>query len=344
MKGRRLIDRRGWFIFTGVIVFLLLMVNACRAQVTVLTNVQQAFENIPARPYLLKLLNRLHKASAGGHLQGIQLAQAQWAEPGWNYNGLQHVFEGHPDPAPFFIITGSSNKYSYYVKAKRVSENYEVTDIHKLEGQPFRHAGGCQAIDNKLAVGIEDNQGKSKSKVVLISMPDTGKSCEKVVIDRQGSFKRSTAGAVGITKIHGDHYLVAVGDWDSRNIDFYLSRLYSGKAFDSLSTFRAPVNEKWCSYQSINLLSDSTGNLFLIGFSLDGNKNRADLFKVSLEKDGAIFALVSTRYFNCRKGAGFRYGSGIGISGNRLVIYACQRRLKKTNTINIFETLPKFEI
>ena len=333
----RVTDGEWRFVLTLITTVLFFSGNTCKAQVVQLNNVAEAFEKISDHPVLYDFKKTGVKIPGGGHLQGIQ----GWRDAGDDSSA--YIKAGFT-PIEYVAITGSSNTSSYYVTVRLNSKDGEdkVVSLQKLIATPYRHAGGCQLIDKKLFVGIEDNETKNKSRIMMISLPDTGKEGEKIIIERQGSYKRSTAGAVGVTQIHNDHYLVAVGDWDSRNIDFYISRLYSGKAFDSLTTFHAPDNEKWCSYQSINLLSDKAGNLFLIGFCLDENKNRADLFKVSIEKDGTVFVPVQTRYFKCPKGTSFRYGAGVRILNEQEIeIYACQRKLKRHNFISIFRFLPK---
>ena len=255
---------------------------------------------------------------AGGHLQGIQVLN---------------------DSA--VIITASSGSYSYYVTGllHPASKSGSINKLQKIADMPFKHAGGCQLSEGKLMVGVEDNAGKNKSEIVAISFNDSLQQLSNRVIGhRQGIFKRSTAGAVGFTNTRPGEYMVAVGDWDSRNIDLYFYRSTTG-GFDSISTFHVPDNQKWCSYQSINLLKEASGSIYLIGLGLDGSNNRADLFKVEISRAGANLILVSSRTFKCQGGASFRYGAGIGIANNqKLVIYSCGMHLGKKVALNIFTT------
>ncbi|MGE0634838.1 MAG: hypothetical protein AB7G44_00465 [Bacteroidia bacterium] len=278
--------------------FLFIHTGLCAQQL--LNNIPEAFEAIPnQQPRICHFKSRI-KTPAGGHLQGIQ--------------GYTH------DTRSSFIITGSASSFSYYITAP---ENGDAT-LHKIANEPLRHAGGCQLANGKVFTGIEDNAAKDKSDVVMFA---PGIKPVETLIKRSGIFKRSTAGAVGALYLNGK-YLVAVADWDSRHIDFYRS---GTKGLDSVASFSA--SGKWGSYQSINLLADTAGNIFLIGFCREGKNNRADLFSVINYQ----LTLLSSRYFECTKGSSFRYTAGIGITPeNKLVVITCPRQLKKRNSINIF--------
>lgn len=291
-----------------LIVLLLIVISLTSyAQIP---DVPAAFNAIKATPQILHLKKNHIKVPSGGHLQGIQaLSDSQ------------------------IIITASSGSYAYYLTANRS----ELTSIKKLSDSPFRHAGGCQVMGALLFVGVEDNIGKDSSQVMVAGhfYPNEGPQAYPV-IKRSGSFKRSTAGAVAVTQVI-DVYLLAVADWDSRNIDFYLCSNGNPKNFDSLTTFHVSNGQLWPSYQSINLLTDSAGKLYLIGFALDGLKNRADLFEVILSPNNADLKLLSTRNFKCR-GTSFRYGSGIYINeAKQLHIYSCSRNVTEHTSINIFK-------
>ncbi len=283
-----------------------------------LFNVPEAFNAIATTPLLLHLKNNAVKIPSGGHLQGIQSISDST-----------------------LIITASSGSFSYYLAAKpgATSNDWQISKLQKITPKPFRHAGGCQVNEGRLIVGVEDNVAKNKSEIIMISFNDSLHEISRhIIAHRQGVVKRSTAGAVGFTKTKTAQTLVAVGDWDSRNIDFYISRNAADTLFDSLTTFHAPVSQKWCSYQAINLLTDTAGNIYLIGFGLDGLNNRADLFKVELDNNAATLNLISARNFKCRGEAGFRYGAGICVSGKQsLTIYTCARNVGRRLAVNIFK-------
>jgi len=289
------------FLFL-IILFQAFICSYVWAQNSALNDVLKSFEQIDIdHPAIIHFKSAIVKEPRGGHLQGIQLYKSNKPRT--------------------FIITGSSAHFSFYVLAP---ENGEAS-IHKIADEPFRHAGGCQLAGGKLFAGLEDNHEKNKSNLVTLQ---PGDSTVKIIAKRKGAYKRSTAGGTGAVKIKNE-YLVAVADWDSRNIDFYRS---TNESFDSVATFSVPENVSWGAYQSINLLADTAWQLYLIGFCREKNKDRADLFSVKNYQ----LKLLSSRFFKCVKGCSFRYGAGIQITENGLELIASQRRLKKMNVANVF--------
>lgn len=281
---------------------LLLVLLTCIGAAThaqVLTNVPKAFATLHAdKPVVKHFTNHHYTTPAGGHLQGIQAT----GTGGW-------------------LITASSNNYSYYLHVAGDT----LQSLHKLYDTPYRHAGGCQLAGGKLFIGVEDNIAKDKAKVVAVAE----KGSIAVIAQRSGRYMRSTAGATGAVYVNGK-YIVAVADWDSRNIDFYRA---DAAGYDSVGTFSAGTGVTWGSYQSINLLADTAGNLFMIGFCKDGSHNRADLFAVNSEYN---LELLSSRTFTCKRGCSFRYGAGLGVNKNTLMVYTCQRVFKRRNAVNVF--------
>jgi hypothetical protein len=258
--------------------------------------------------------NRQTEIPAGGHLQGIQAIDTK--------GGV-------------LAITASSSGYSYMITVNL--QNEELLSVSKLLDSPYRHAGGCQAIGSLLIVGIEDNIAKDKSKIVAVQLTGAGSlKNTRVLVNRQGYYKRSTAGAVGAINTNDGRRIVVAGDWDSKNIDCYAGTAASDSLYP-VNTLVAPAGSGWPSFQSINLVADTAGRLFMVGFSLDRSKNRADLFELDFSGDTFSAKLIYTRYFKCLGKASFRYAAGIGSSAeNGLCIYATQRNVIKYNTINIF--------
>jgi hypothetical protein len=287
---------------------LILIVSFLKASAQI-ADVPAAFSALSPDPQVLHLKKSHIKVPSGGHLQGIQaLSDSQ------------------------IIITASSGSYAYYLTANRS----ELTSIQKLTDSPLRHAGGCQIFASMLFVGVEDNISKDSSQVYVAShFYPNGYPTSYPIIHRTGSHKRSTAGALGITDaLRG--YLLAVADWDSRNIDFYLCQNGNPLNFDSLTTYHAPAG-RWPSYQSVNLLTGIGGKIYMIGFALEGLNDIADLYELTFSPDGVQVRLVSTRTFKC-KGTSFRYGSGIYISpDHKLSIYSIARNVKARTSVSIFK-------
>ncbi|MBS1685993.1 MAG: hypothetical protein JSS76_14700 [Bacteroidetes bacterium] len=276
--------------------------NSAIAQIA---DVPAAFDKISTTPTIWRLSNQI-KVPASGHLQGIQ-----------------------PLSDSLIIMTGSSGQYAYYL----VADHHQVRSIQKIADAPFRHAGGCQIAGRTLLVGAEDNQGKMRSDVYSITFDDAGhEKAKAIVASRSGTFKRSTAGAAGYVQAQGN-WLAAIADWDSRNIDLYATMQ---DTLLPLGTATATDSIHWCAYQSINLIMDKAGKLYLIGMGLDTGKDRADLFLVQFGQGKATLQHIRTRYFKC-KGAGFRFGAGIHIaSDGKMEIYTCGRDPDRSIPVNIF--------
>ena len=288
------------------------------------------FNNLDSNPEIISFSNTLEINNKGGHLQGIQLIQ--------NNTGK------------YFILSGSSDSYSYFSVVKRSDKN-EVISVNKLMNKPFKHAGGFQIYQNYLAVGIEDNNAKDKSKVRIydISNPEKPVGKPVAVVERTGEPKRSTAGCVGITK-HKDKILLAVGDWDTKNIDFYSCKsgefpkadfeLFFWVNTETISKDNW-IDDEWLSYQNINLFSTVENELYLIGLGQNNkNENVADLYRIK-EDGGGKFSITKTasKTFNCENKVSFKAGAGAVIDDNgNLGIIACGYNANEISYLNYFRT------
>lgn len=251
------------FLFSTLLIFL------AKAQNT--TDFVADFNSIDTKPVEISFSNQLRVNNKGGHLQGIQRFE--------NKNG------------EYFILSGSSDKVSYCAVLKTAPDN-KVKQINNFLEKPFKHAGGFQIFENYLAVGIEDNDKKDKSKVCVydISNPEEKFGAPKLVIERNGEPLRNTAGCVGITKIDGK-YLVAVGDWDTKHIDFYWvqpenTREKLTEKSGSIAIEKTQktdwINNEWNAYQNINLFNINN-KLYLIGLGQNSkSENIADLFELTI--------------------------------------------------------------
>lgn len=286
------------------------------------------FKNLDSKPEVISYSNTLKINNSGGYLQGVQAIE--------NNSGK------------YFILSGSSDSYSYYVIVKKGNKN-EVTSVNKLIDKPFKHAGGFQIYQNYMTVGIEDNDVKDKSKICVydISYPEKPSGKPVSVIERTGEPKRSTAGCVGITE-YNDKILLAVGNWDTKNMDFYScksSEFPKGhfELFHSINTESISkdnwIDDKCFSYQNINLFSTVDNELVLIGLGQNNkNENVADLYQ--LKEDGkGKFSITKTasKTFNCDNEVSFKAGAGVVIDNNgRLGIIACGYNAREVSYLNYF--------
>ena len=286
---------------------------------------------IDTDPQIIRCQNKLEVNNQGGHLQGVQLLVKNEVE--------------------YAIISGSSDTYAYYSVAKLDNYN-EVLSVNILMHKPFKHAGGIQIYQDLMVVGIEDNDAKDKSKVCIyeIENPDKPPVKPLAMIERIGDPFRSSAGCTGITRI-GNWYLIVVGDWDTKHLDFYLCDEHSLKqnieAFENVYTIdtenidrSAWLDKEWHAYQNINLLKDTDGKLYLFGFGRNvQNENIADLFLVE-NKNLKEFGLrkIMSKTFICKHGADFRSGAGIFLQPDgKLKVISCGSHIKDSLVLNVFD-------
>lgn len=288
------------------------------------------FNDLDSNPKVISYSNPLEINNSGGHLQGIQTIEN--------------------NAGKYIILSGSSASYSYSAVVKQGNKN-EMISVNKLMDKPLKHAGGFQVFQNYMAVGIEDNDAKDKSKVCIydISNPEKPAVNPVAVIERAGETKRSTAGCVGITK-YSDQILLAVGDWDTKNIDFYSCKSAEFpkghfELFFSLNTETISkenwIDKNWFAYQNINLFSTVENELVLIGLGQNNkNENVADLFKLKEDGGGKLSITKTTsKTFNTEKEVSFKAGAGAVIDKNgRLEIIACGYNAEEVSYLNYFST------
>jgi hypothetical protein len=289
------------------------------------------FQQLDTEPQVIVCRNDLEINNQGGHLQGVQITRKGDAE--------------------YALVSGSSDTYAYYAVVK-LGTARQVRSVNRLMYRPFKHAGGIQVYQELLVVGIEDNAARDKSKVCLyrITDPEEPSTEPLAVTERTGEPMRYTAGCCGIARM-GDKYLLVVGDWDTKHLDFYLCDVpLPGQDFnafdwiDSIDTQTADrsgwLDADWHPYQNINLLKDEDGKLYLIGFARDArNENLADLYLVE-HSDLEQFKLkkLMTKSFSCQEGADFRSGAGIlRQADGGLKVISCGPHIREVLILNVFE-------
>jgi hypothetical protein len=313
------------FVITAI--FFSLYINSF-GQVFSGKSLVSEFKNLDSKPEIISFSNPLEINNSGGHLQGIQSIQ--------NNDGK------------YFVLSGSSDSYSYFAVVKQGDKN-EVISVNKLMDKPFKHAGGFQIYQNYMAVGIEDNDAKDKSKVCIydISNPEKPGGKPVAVIERVGEPKRSTAGCVGITE-YNNKILLVVGDWDTKNIDFYSckSAEFPNAGFELFHSINTEsfskenwIDDKWLSYQNINLFSTVENELYLVGLGQNNkNENVADLYQLKDDGTGK-FSITKTgsKTFNCEKEVSFKAGAGAVIDKNgKLGIVGCGYNAGEVSFLNYF--------
>ena len=289
------------------------------------------FKQIKPTGEIIICHNALSVNNSGGHLQGVQIIER--------------------DEKRYFLVTGSSDSYAYFAILK-ASGNCESISVNKIMDKPYKHAGGFQVYENLMAIGVEDNEAKDKSKIFIydIDNPEMVPYKPLTIVERKGDYKRATAGCVGITRFKGDLLLV-VGDWDSRHLDFYkapYSNLDKEDLFFTLvySLDMESVNRqnwidsKWLSYQNINLFTDEKDQLYLIGTtSEDNNTEIADLFEITMNNTSPYsMEKRVTLSLKGQENTRFRWGSGIEFTGGRVLkIISCGKNLTEHSSFTIYK-------
>ena len=311
----------GFILF--VILFSGLLVSAQNEQAVV-----SSFKKMKGKPAVISVLNNLEINNKGGHIQGIQMLPFQNEK--------------------FAVLTGSSDSYSYYLVIK-LGDTNKVVSVNRLMDKPFKHAGGCQIWQNYLAVGIEDNGAKDQSKVCVyeISNPENPPVNPVAVIERKGETYRSTAGCVGITKYNGN-LLLAVGDWDTRHIDFYSckSDRVGNDEFKLISSIELAnisredwSDDSWSAYQNINLLTFNKNELYLVGLGQNKRyKNVADLFRLTEYEPGKFnLKKIASKKFNCKNESSFKAAAGVILTNsNEFNVISSEYNIENKTYLNYF--------
>lgn len=290
-----------------------------------------AFQAISTSGKTISCANSLEVNKEGGHLQGVQIMRK---------NAEQYAY-----------LSGSSSTYSYYA-ILRIDNESEVLSIQKILDKPFKHAGGFQIYKEWMAIGVEDNDAKNQSKIFIYKITDPAlpPTLPFAVIERKGAYKRATAGCVGLTKWK-EQLLLAVGDWDSKHLDFYavnLENFSSGKeqfelvyAIDTESLDRKDwADREWLSYQNINLLENDGDQLYLLGTASNSqDEDVADLYELVGRQDNAFqLKKIQTKNFGRSPKTKFRWGAGVEVlEKGRLRIVASGENLSRNTFLSVFD-------
>lgn len=284
------------------------------------------FNHQNIEPNIIKFANNVFSIHPGGHFQGIQRLDIA--------------------DKTYFIISGSSEDEAFFIVVSEKSGRYEIIQKNVIGTNPYRHAGGIQITENYLVVGIEDNQKQDISQVLIfdISQPEQPIGKPIASIQRKGEKKRSTAGAVAMTKLDYG-YLLIVGSWDSDTLDFYISKNGLNEFTFQFTWDKEKSNRRnwsdgiWGNYQNLNLIKDINGNIFLIGYYFDEeNKiNYSDLYSLHLNKPITnILIKQNSRQMNCKDGASFNYCGGCFVKDETIISYACSADCNGYGIINEF--------
>lgn len=321
-------------ILKTLLIPLLILANVVStySQVDMTTSdlIISSLERLKEAPEPIIFQNNKQINNQGGHLQGIQYI---------NY-----------EQNDYYVLSGSSEDYSYYSVVKTGKDNL-VISINKIMEKPFKHAGGFQIFKNLMAIGVEDNDAKNRSKVFIFNFDNPQKPQEEplAIIDRIGASNRATAGCVGITILSGK-VLVVVGDWDTEHLDFYVidyDKLGQGgemlKLEYSIDTRKMDktgwIDEKWLAYQNINFIQDDFHNLYLAGMTSDENDDDIlDLYRVETINLSSFKLLkIYSRKFKQNEFTKFRWGAGMCVMDDQqIILVSCGEHIEENSVLNKF--------
>lgn len=304
-----------------------------------IADVPGALASLPAEGATLKFAAGEFKLPRGGHLQGVQLRFDAAA-------GRHVAFLSHDSETVAYLVVVEFP--AVLPGAGRVIHVHEFPS----DGQspPLRHAGGMQLAGDVLAIGLEDNQQKTRSEIQFwdVSQPERPNELESLAIRRSGPARQQTAGAVGILRREKDH-LLAVANWDSRAIDFYVSGdkpLADPRCrFGLQARWQDAAAEKsdwqpdrqFAPYQAVNLLADAKQNVFLVGFATEpAGRDVVDLFSVDISQPpGKLLRKLARKPIALAGENHFVYAGGAWIHKGRMSILSSPRELARETTLNI---------
>jgi hypothetical protein len=198
----------------------------------------------------------------------------------------------------------------------------------------FEHGGGLGAIGRVLVVPYE---GRG-SVIALYDMSDPIHPRILHAFDRSGVARPSSpeaASAVGITKLADGRYLMVVGAFSSKVLDFYLSEgttlLADQIAFRWIHTLRGVVAG---GFQNLSLITQCDGTIFLVGThntSLPPPALGRDFvrwYRLSNGPAGAAGGIaieaVGSRHMDCSR-CNFAAAAGLYVDpAGRLILYATE--------------------
>ena len=210
------------------------------------------------------------------------------------------------------------------------AEDTEVQTLPPPSG--FEHGGGLGAVGRILAVPYEGGHG---SVIALYDMSDPSHPRLLHAFDRFGVARPSSpeaASAVGITKLADGRYLMVVGAFSSKVLDFYLSEgttlLADQIAFRWIQTLRGAVAG---GFQNLSLITQCDGAIFLVGThntSLPPPALGRDFvrwYRLSSGAGGGVaIQAAGSRHMDCSR-CNFAAAAGLYVDpAGRLILYATE--------------------
>jgi hypothetical protein len=211
-----------------------------------------------------------------------------------------------------------------------------------------KHPGGCQLIDNTLAVAHYGANTAMPGKG-WISFYDIGANSIKEVnrfylngIDDRGGVypigKTFGPTSVAITQLANGWYLMFA--FEARHKIKYNAGWFFVSKNKGLADAQWEFMQYWHEtdlhateampiYENVNLLSDcTTGTLYLLGFKGKRHQNLIDVYELTSDGEGrmSLIKKMQKRVTTSKRGASFRAGGSIFISSHGdIIIYAVEK-------------------
>jgi hypothetical protein len=252
---------------------------------------------------------------------------------GFDY-GKYHQQSIHKTANGDFVVTGSAKDggYIYFANGNRkIVKIIRPESYGYVNSSGYDHLGGCQVVENILAVGYESLYGgeDGTSDVLFFDISDilNPKYLSHLTIRRKSS--KSTAGAVGLLKLEY-FWILVVANWNAERLDFYRSnsdeleniktRFDYFLSWDKDEEFgKGHIGGGWKSYQNINMFSSTENqremnNLWLIGMHTSSypilSKDWGDLYYLEANRNQITLTKYEKKHFKGSGGTHFIWGGG----------------------------------
>jgi hypothetical protein len=254
--------------------------------------------------------------TATSHWQGVQRLMA---------GDGRYLAVSRSGAGQMFVVVrmASRNTSGVRMRSNRKNASWFVertappsTDIIvKVQGQDvgYDHAGGMQALGNYLSVPLETS---GQSKVVFYDMSNPELPVRLHELNHSsvnGVSGIGEAGTASLTKLSDGRFLHVIGRKDTNALDFYLSSTTSlaSPDFAYFGTWTrgqgvgSTIGDfTWGKYQSVNLVNQCDGNLFLVGTHNNGDiawQDWADLFRLDIDGTSKAISLtkVAKKHMYC---------------------------------------------
>jgi hypothetical protein len=217
----------------------------------------------------------------------------------------------------------------------------------KLGTPGYSHLGGLSVVGDYVAVGLE-KEGDSSTDAFIHLVDFSSPTSPRAV----WSFRHphSSGGTVALTKRPDGFFLLAVGGWGSRTVDFYRSTSSSLEAttwthlrqWSRKECVNAVPKDSTCfaEYQNLTFVAQTDGRLFFIGTNRNGSdEDWLDLHEVTgipTANETSAPALritkVAKKHMVCNDGCNFKAAGGVFVNGAAQEIYVYATAWRRTTT------------